>query len=280
MPQYYVTVASADYFDRLLNLIGSIHENNYSSLVEISVFDIGLTDEQKKYLNNIAKLKVYSVEKVNPYIFDYFKHDMGRMIVGWYSWKPVVIKKAMELHPYFLFLDAGTTVLGKVDPIFDYITHNGSFFISGQPWSIFSCSTKSVLDQIINKSEKKDFLLGADTWQISSGCIGLSNNVGCVKNFVSDCFACTKKIELFADDGTAASGFGRHDQIIFSIYARLYGLNIFPVGYINLSYNNQNYLIHTHYDSSQINEKTVIYSSRRNINYAGVFYAGKIRFKN
>jgi len=57
---YYCTVADEKHFYMLLNLIGSLHKNDFDNLKEIAVFDLGFTDQQKQILKNIKKVEIYT----------------------------------------------------------------------------------------------------------------------------------------------------------------------------------------------------------------------------
>src|SRR3990167_2993543 len=113
IPQYYCTAIDSNYFNLFLNLLGSIHHTNFEQLEEIAVFDLGLNANQIAYLNKVQKLKVYSLQPTNPDMLKPFRlhPEMGKMVPGWYSWKYVAIKQALDMHPYVLWIDAGSTVL-------------------------------------------------------------------------------------------------------------------------------------------------------------------------
>ena len=126
--QYYCTASDSKYFNNLLNLIGSIHETNYKNLGEIAVFDLGLTKDQIEQLKKIDKISVIKIELTNPDLLKQFKTShSGKMVPGWYAWKFVILKQALELFPYALWIDAGTTILRPLDNLFKYIQQSGYF---------------------------------------------------------------------------------------------------------------------------------------------------------
>src|ERR1700722_507157 len=63
---YFCTASDSDFFEYLLQLIGSVHRVNFKETEEISVFDLGLTKTQRAFLNSINKVTVYDVEMTNP----------------------------------------------------------------------------------------------------------------------------------------------------------------------------------------------------------------------
>src|SRR5438445_536496 len=149
IPHYYCTVADERHYTLLINLIGSIHKNDFDLTDEIAVFDIGLSQEQKTELESIEKVKIYQVEKVHPDLFTYFKtNPAGREVRGWFAWKPVVLKQALDMFPYVLYLDAGNILLNSPDNLFRHIQQNGYFLIADTPIDISERITKPVADWI------------------------------------------------------------------------------------------------------------------------------------
>lgn len=105
-PQYYCTACNWNYFECLLSFIGSLHETNFDHMAELAVFDLGLTSDQVEKLNSIQKVSVHPLEKADPTITSYYRNH-GIVCLGWYAWKPIAIKQALELFPYVLYLDSG-----------------------------------------------------------------------------------------------------------------------------------------------------------------------------
>ena len=110
------TAADRIYFPHLLNFIGSLHKTNFNELEMLMVYDLGLTVEQISTLQKIEKLEICQVRKVHPDILKGFIiHPNGRSVPGWYAWKPVVIKQALEKNQTVLWIDAGTTILNRLN---------------------------------------------------------------------------------------------------------------------------------------------------------------------
>jgi hypothetical protein len=272
-------VSDEQYFNRLVNLIGSVHKTNFNNLKEIAVFDIGLTASQRNYLKKISKIKLCTLEPTNPDMLKLFSYNnKGRIVRGWYSWKPVVIKQALDMYEYVLFLDAGTTVLQPLDDLFTHIKQN-NYFLWGHDDNIINRSTTAVIEKIMKKQDPATsaLLQNPTTTQLTSSIIGVSKKQS---NFVNLCYEATKDITLFADDGSAKLGFGeaRHDQIIFSIYARICKLKINGYGWMNIMVDNKSTPIHIHWAPSQINGKSIIYHSRTDLNYKFI-YENYIKFQ-
>ena len=221
IPQFYCTAADSDFFPHLLNLIGSMHEHNSGSLQNIAVFNLGLNDNQIEKLKKIKKVDVYEVEKTHPDLLKYFvRCPSGRKSRGHYAWKPVVIKQALDMFPYVLYLDAGTTILRNADFLFEHIKKKGYFLVAAKPWVLRDYLTKQVIDLVEKKYRiSKQIIFASDAYSISAGTQGLSRLV--YDDYVLPMYELSKNLALFEDDGSAKLGFGkgRHDQNLFSILA-------------------------------------------------------------
>jgi hypothetical protein len=289
VPLYFCTAANNDYFEHVLNLIGSIYCVHYQELEEIALFDLGLTPEQKTYLNTIDKLKLYEIERVHVDIIKKFKTGWGnREVPGWYAWKPVVIKQALNMFPYVLWLDAGTTIKQSVTNLFKVIINNGYFLatIGDENNGIITHSvgwgmTRFVADKFNMQASDRVGILSKEP--VMGGIIGARADDQ--NNFIHDLYKLAHDLRNYQDDGTAPHGFGtaRHDQTLMSILA--YTRNILvhkqdfkqinPI-YLNVDGNNEPFYITWHAD--YVDARTHIYSSRndlRNIAY----YRDFIRFK-
>lgn len=269
---YYCTVADDRHYTMVINLIGSIHKRDFDHLDEIAVFDIGFTQEQVATLESFAKTKVYKVEEKHPDLCKYFQtNEAGRTVRGWYAWKPVVLKQALEKYPYFLYLDAGTLVLKSPDNLFKHIAQNGYYLMNIAPHSIESTSTKAVIERVISKfpKDQQEYLLKSDTPMIDAGFQGISKMI--YENYVLPMYQHASDITLFEDDGSARLGFGqaRYDQTLFSIYAHASKLNLNCQDWTHLKINNEDIAFHSHWNHHEVNNETVIYRSRVDYHYDG-----------
>lgn len=228
MPMYICTAADARFYEPLLTMIASVHNVNFSVLQEIAVFDLGFKPEQRKELNRIAKVHVYDIEMTHPDLLTHFRVDNhGKIARGWYAWKPVVIKQALDMFPYVLYIDAGITVLRPLDVVFATIKEHGYFLIDCGH-SIRCMLTKPVIDHFALQKPNHNFILDQTTYGLTAGFQGLSRSV--YNTYVLPTYLLSKDhFDLFRDDGSAPGGFGssRHDQALFSVQARLAELDVF-----------------------------------------------------
>ncbi len=260
IPHYYATSADANFFNKLVTLIETIQKNDGQDFSEIAVFDLGFKSWQREYLVNLERVKVCDLEMVHPDLLKYFQTSSGgRKVRGWFAWKPVAIKQALDLYPYVLYLDAAMEIYRPLDDLFQHIAQVGYWFVdSGDPkeQSLPYRVTKPVVSQIIKKlsPDLQMMLLSDDVKLISAGIQGLSRKV--YDSYVFPVYQCAYNLELFADDGSCQLGFGaaRHDQAIFSIYTVLNGFKISRQGWQTLQVGDRVVPFHKHWNRKELNE--------------------------
>ncbi len=268
---YYSTAADERHFGMLMQLIGSIHKNDFEHLDEIAVFDLGLTQEQKDELLTIEKTKVYPIEQVHPDICKYVQTDAsGRSVRGSFAWKPVVMKASLEMFPYFLYLDSGTLILRSPDTLFKHIQETG-YYLMQIPFPIEERITKPVVEKVLSKfsQEKQKVLLQPNSFMIDAGFQGVSRKL--YESYVLPVYQLASDLTLFTDDGSARLGFGaaRHDQTLFSIFANAEKLTFNSQGWTDLTVDGKACPFHIHWDRQEITDKTTIYRSRADYHFGG-----------
>jgi hypothetical protein len=286
----FCTASDSNAFALLINLIGSIHKTNLEYIDEIVVFNIGLDNNQIEYLNLMKKVKVYEVEKVNPDITKSFQvNDSGKRVPGWYSWKPVAIKQAVQMFDNVLWIDAGTTILKPLDHLFKYIEEHNYFastisaekrnnkFIFPINWQ----TTQYLINRFNLNSPESNWILEQNV--VTTHVIGISKSV--YKTIVEPFYETARDIKNFIDDGTTPNGLGtgRHDQAVFSILCYLKNLKTHDQDYsqtnpINLKVNNNLEPLYITWDYRYVCDKTHIYHSRGNIEKLE-YYHSLIQFK-
>ena len=222
---YYVTAATSEYFGHLLNLIGSIHRVDFEQLEEIAVFDLGLSSEERAQLLTIEKIKIYDLEEHPNRTTMLTRFQVPRRrYFGWYAWKPVIIKQALQMFPYVLWLDAGTTVLRPINHLFEYINDHGHFvctigneqypngnFTRPMGWQ----TTRYVAEKFDLYSPEHDWILEAEA--IMAGILGFSAKA--LDYLVLPWYELTFDMRNFIDDGSAPDGYGtvRPEQTLLGI---------------------------------------------------------------
>lgn len=260
---YYATASDNGFYDSLINLIGSIHRFDSENLGEIAVFDLGLSEAQVKKLETIRAVTVHTVELPNPQALDRIMAG-HRLVIGHFSWKPAVIKQACELFPYFLYLDAGLSILKNPDDLFEHIIEHGYFLIDSG-WPLSGHTPKYVLDNLIltKFSSVSERLLDKSTLELTAGLQGMSRRM--YSSYILPVYEFAKDIRLFEDDGKAprGPGFGRNDQTIFSIMAHSLNLRVHHMGSFELEIGGTKKIASVEWDASQISSKTIIKIARQ-----------------
>lgn len=225
---YFCTAADQKYYTQLLNLIGSIHKVHFDDLGEISVYNLGLSEQQRHELGHIKKVKLYEVEKTNPDIIKPFlTASCGRFVPGWFAWKPVIIKQSLDRFPYTLYLDAGHVVLRPLYDLFDYIKSHG-YFVYDTGLLIGEWITKFIVDTFDLNSEARKWIL-KDGRFLDASMLGFSRESSVYNDMVLPAYNYSRDLRYFEDDGSSHKGFGggRHDQTIFGVLALLLRLDMF-----------------------------------------------------
>jgi hypothetical protein len=265
LKHYYCTCADTNFFEKLTNLIGSIHKNDFEHLGEVAVFDLGFTQQERNKLNNMQRVKVYQVELVHPELLKKFFVGGNKMVPGWYAWKPIAIKQALGLFPYILYVDAGNIILKPLDLIFKHIIEHEYFFfecLKNPLACVGPCLTKkarTLLEKI--PQNRHEFIL--NKIQLVAGFQGLTRSM--LKQYVYPMYKLAHDLTWFADDGSAPRGFGgaRYDQVLFSIHAFDLGLLTHNNGWFNLSVGGKNYKMHIADPAGEeVNDQSIAYICR------------------
>jgi hypothetical protein len=223
----FVTCVDKEFFPWLNYLLSDIYKFNGKEVKEISIYDLGLTSEQKKELEKKPFVKVCELEKRHPDILKKFKiRSMGRVARGWYAWKPVAIKQACEKHSAFLYIDSGVRILQDMKFVFQEIQKNGCFFVADCNNRLFIPSvTKRIFYKFsLDKEENKHLLDKISIWAAIQG---ISHKI--YDSYVMPLYELTADLKNFEDDGSAPLGFGwgRHDQSISSILVHKLNFKLF-----------------------------------------------------
>lgn len=263
IPHYYCTSADSKFFKKVTNLVESINKYDYPYVEKILIFDLGFTPEQRKKLLAIPHVYVRDIEKICPEILTLFLTSNGpphkRWVRGWFAWKPVVIKQALDECPYIFYIDAAIEIYKPLDDLFKHIVEQGYFLISTETTVIRERITNPVKEQLVSKfnPELQHEILNGNMISISAGVQGLTRAV--YDNYVLPVYNLAKNLDLFKDDGSAALGFGagRHDQIIYTIYAYQNNFKIYHNGWMNLKIDGKTVPLHAHWNRKELIKQSV-----------------------
>jgi hypothetical protein len=272
---YLCTGANSPYFPHLMNLIGSIHKNNFESLKEIMVFDLGLTSQEREHLLRIKKVVIRDIVKTHPDTLTLFEIP-ARKVLGWYAWKPCALHQALQEYPYVLWIDAGTTVLRPIDDLMRHIIENGYFLITSgdeKENEKFSHSVGWTATEFVRKKFNVD--APENQWILDQECImgglnGLSREA--YNYYLKDWYEASYDLRNFADDGTTPGNgwHSRHDQTYLSFLTYTKGLNFSKQDYTQqkptmLKVNNQDVPFYITWNYHFVSHKTHIYNSRNHL---------------
>lgn len=274
-PVYICTASDEHYFPCLINLVGSLHQQNFNEINEIAVFDLGLNPSQRQYLSSIQNLHVYEIEITSPDLLKRFNtRTWGKPVPGWYAWKAVVLKQAFDLYPedsIVLWIDAGSTILANLLPLFYYIQEHGYFFHDGSPWPMRRQTTQFVINAFGLKNSPHSWIISEETSGMEAGFMGITKKI--YDTFIYPMYKLTFDLRYFADDGTCPNGFGecRHDQTLFSIFALTNNYRIFhhfknPTQMLSLDIDGKLYPFHIACNPEDRIPQTTVYRARFDVN--------------
>ncbi len=270
VPMYFCTATDDRHFPLLLNLLGSIHQHNFYDVEKVFVYDLGLSEVNRRQLGNIKRVELCEIDQTNPDMLKDIETGVNRKVRGLFSWKPVVLKDALDRCPYVLYLDAGTTILKPLNKLFKHIEQNGYFFVDcGR--SIKWMATDYIIKKLELSSEENKFLLDESLAGIDGGFQGVSRKI--YDEYVIPMYELSKDIKNFVDDGTTSEGWGtgRHDQTLFSILARQlkYKVEVHDNDAVecNLLVNQNKEKVHITHRRDRVNNDTLVFRSRWSIDY-------------
>mmetsp|Transcript_17923 Transcript_17923/g.58874 ORF Transcript_17923/g.58874 Transcript_17923/m.58874 type:complete len:533 (-) Transcript_17923:233-1831(-) len=211
-----VSAASHEYFERLANLVGSIHV--WASDIPIVVYDVGLTERQNQQLQGWRNV---SVRKL-----DFSKLPEHVRWTGWeestYAFKPIVIRKALTDYQCILWLDSGIELRRDVSWAFDWMGERKALFLaSGWPFPNSWVHPQSLRSLNVTE-ESSSFGVFADekghaSLEVWSGVVGFNQaDAKMMRLVVEPWYECALNRECIAPLGSNKTNH-RQDQTILSI---------------------------------------------------------------
>lgn len=258
IPHYFCTSADSKFFDKAVNLINSINKIDHEFVATILVFDLGFTVAQRQQLATMSHVYLRDPELVHTDLLKLFKTDRDRYVRGWFAWKPVVIKQALDELPYIFYIDAAIEIYKPLDDLFKHIVEQGYFLISTETSTIRDRMTNPVKEQLLPKlsPELQQNILNGNMISISAGVQGLTRKF--YDSYVLPVYNLAKNLDLFMDDGSAKLGFGsgRHDQIPYTIFAYQNNFKIYHNGWMDLKINGKTVPFHAHWDRKELTRQS------------------------
>ena len=127
--KYNVTISSgadSSYFEALGNLAASL--KYWSPQLRIVVYNLGMLDYQIQQV--VQWTNVQALVNWTDNQSEYPKHVYENLKN--YAWKSLIIQEASQTYESMLWLDAGVTIVGPLDPILEVLYRDGIFLVQGQ----------------------------------------------------------------------------------------------------------------------------------------------------
>lgn len=204
MTNILATSCSSAFFDSCLTLIASIQQTSDATVDRILVYDLGLEEEEVRYLNACHKVDVVQFPDWAARIYP------GYLFPKQYAWKPFAIKDAGSYGDRVFYLDSGAMALKDLKIVYDRIEQNDIFLVGDR--HVNKDWTHDMCFHIMDATEEEKNGL-----QICAGLQGYKPG-GRYQRYINDAFtySCIKSA-VFGDRANH-----RHDQSIYSVLAQRY----------------------------------------------------------
>ncbi|CAF3053164.1 unnamed protein product [Rotaria sp. Silwood2] len=211
-----VTASSAEFVDRLENLIGSIHFHEPHTT--ILVFDLGMTDSQLSRLSCMINIKIE--------LFPFEIHPSHVANLESFAYKALLLKELFEKYRFttkvIVYLDAGTELRSSLDPIIELIQTHGYFF-TRQKTLIIDHTDEQTFSAL--NTSKNDF--SYSHYQTAGGILGFAtNHSGFYKDILRPFVACSLNVDCIAPITSRSSMKHRFDQSVLSILVHKAGYKV------------------------------------------------------
>ena len=208
MPIYnnIITATNSLYFDSLLTLISSIHKTSLSVVDQISVYNLGLSNQEISKLNSIKKVRVihFSNEAINSH--PKFLEPKS------YVYKIYCMYNSKLFGQNILWIDSGAMFLKSCQEIFDIINKDHIFLVGdihkNKNYTHSNC--QKIMGTCVSELEDN---------QLWAGLVGYYSN-GKYQAFIDDAYRYSMIPGCL--DGNEENH--RHDQSILSILASRYNI--------------------------------------------------------
>jgi hypothetical protein len=228
-----VTACNDLYIESCVTLISSIHKFSKDVVDHIIVYDLGLSDECKRFLNTLYKVILIEITDIKNDLLDPSFYQNGfdspdeYLVPNQFAWKLLVMLDSRRFGKYILYLDSGVMTCGPLDHAYTRLLYSGSIFTAdhdnlNKNWISASCRS------ILNVTEDE-----LSRPQINANVIGFNTDCDIVMNFLNEAFQYTKIKECVHGDHYYTNVFDdirghRHDQSIMSVL-----INRYPIRRIN-----------------------------------------------
>eukprot|EP00698_Gefionella_okellyi_P024322 TRINITY_DN8546_c0_g1_i4.p1 TRINITY_DN8546_c0_g1~~TRINITY_DN8546_c0_g1_i4.p1 ORF type:complete len:992 (-),score=151.77 TRINITY_DN8546_c0_g1_i4:34-3009(-) len=215
-PIIIITACSAGFFDRLRNLVGSMHL--WEPRARLYVYDLGLLAFQRDIMS-----RWMHVERVDFSLAAYPPHVQ---VLRNYAWKPIVMQNALERFPVILFQDSGQELRAPLCNLWTRLKRDGHLFVvqHGLRTNLQCCGPVGELTvdetYIALGVSKRAF---ADKPMCAGGIQGYVRNGVAHKHVLLPAVHCAADERCIAPTSATAANH-RYDQSVFSVLIHKAGL--------------------------------------------------------
>jgi len=170
-----ITASSSLYFDRLENLIGSIHA--WSPDVEIEIWNLGLTTKQ------VSQVQCWRKTSLLEFPFDEYPPHVRKLQN--FAWKTILLDIATKKHGAIIYQDSGQELWRDIGPVLRVLEDTGSFFVH-QPISLLLETHSSMFKEVgISRSD-----VGSTSLQCAGGIIGFTLDSSAYREILKPAVQC------------------------------------------------------------------------------------------
>lgn len=202
-----ITGSNSNHLLSLKQLLYSIFDIYKQGEVRVVVWDLGFTDTERQYIENLFELKMKR--------FNYSQYPSFFNITisaGEYAWKPSLIKETVDEFGsgIYLWLDAGDKISGNLTALFRYIGGTGLYSdkTSGNISNLTHPGVYSKIDSRFREYAGKSMRNGAN--------IGFDYSKPWVRELIDSWATWALDKEIIAPEGSSKTNH-RQDQSLFSL---------------------------------------------------------------
>lgn len=210
VPLVVVSAASYLYFDRLRNLVGSVHRHEGWQNTPVVVYDIGLSPAQVAEAQSWCAVRV-----VAPAAWREWPEHVRELQT--YAWKPLIIADALREHRWVLWQDAGQELRAPLDVVRELLYRHGHVLFTNPPWDLCALTHSATLEALGEP---------ADAWchlpQCGGSTVGIDREAAFAHDVVGPWTACALDQTCIAPSGATVRNH-RFDQSVLSVLAHKHG---------------------------------------------------------
>lgn len=202
-----ITAVKQKQIQKLTRLLDSICEFQEPSEIEIIVWDLGLSEEDRKTIEDTYSIKLIPFDDGK-----YPAHIMNTSISGEYAWKPAVLKETVDMFGkgYYIWLDPGNTITMSMTLVIQYLLKY-SIFSPDTYIPIHSWTHPSIFNRFDPVFQKYKRSMIRDT-----SIIGFYSGEAWVHNFIKVWSEISATPDILIPEGSTFQNH-RQEQSIFSL---------------------------------------------------------------